>query len=455
MYERRAASAGPAAHGNEQRCALISSSTRAAFADPHGEAEFLTIGSQRMGQGQAAADGGHLAVDSRGSAGSPAAPLSKRGCSVPSAGASRALPQRVTIDPVVEEGHCGDRRRCCIGVWTTSTADVDRSTRNSLAGACWPCTNAKRSRRHAGAQAIGGQVDQPCKLGARRLAALEPDQLSISGNSDLCLLLGHRPPARELSIQCCADGRPGQTAAVRPRCSLRPADAIAGECPATASRLTDHRSTQRHPGKPSSPGYARRAVERRPRRAWPALLRITQAPSPDQPGLGRHGSQRLQFRLLPRLEHLIDRGCGLLNRSFSHVQLGPVVPGEQAPREDEFAADPLDVGIVAAVAARRRPASSPSIRCRVRRICASASGLIVRPTISGRCSLRETVELLSLGHDRHVGGLDAAVGEVDAGRCLGGPRHADQHDVGTLRDRRGPGRRRGSWRSRSRRCGRK
>ena len=36
------------------------------------------------------------------------------------------------------------------------------------------------------------------------------------------------------------------------------------------------------------------------------------------------------------------------------------------------------------------------------------------------------------GDDRHIGGLDAAIGEIDRGRALGGARNADQHHVGAF-----------------------
>ena len=35
-------------------------------------------------------------------------------------------------------------------------------------------------------------------------------------------------------------------------------------------------------------------------------------------------------------------------------------------------------------------------------------------------------------HDRHIGGLDAAIGEIDAGRGLGRAADAGQDDIGLI-----------------------
>ena len=123
------------------------------------------------------------------------------------------------------------------------------------------------------------------------------------------------------------------------------------------------------------------------------------------------------------------------------------MPGEQPAGEDELAADPLDVGIVAAIALTvafletQHPLTvAPDLRQRL--------GVDGQADDQRALQLGELVELLGLADDRHVGGLDPAMGEVDAGRRLGGARDADQDHVGTLEIVAAPGRRRAASRSR-------
>ena len=132
---------------------------------------------------------------------------------------------------------------------------------------------------------------------------------------------------------------------------------------------------------------------------------------------------------------LEDRRRGLLDRAPGHVDHRPAVAGEQAPGMDQLRPHPLELGIVALearAAARAAPRLERSCRSRFMRICTSGSGLIVRPTTSGRRQRLELGRQRAVGHHRHVGDLDAAVGEVDRGRRLRGARDADQHHVGLL-----------------------
>ena len=60
------------------------------------------------------------------------------------------------------------------------------------------------------------------------------------------------------------------------------------------------------------------------------------------------------------------------------------------------------------------------------------SALATRPTTNARCGLGQRVRQLDTGHQRHVGGLVAALGEIDAGRRLRGARNAEHDDVGRV-----------------------
>ena len=77
-----------------------------------------------------------------------------------------------------------------------------------------------------------------------------------------------------------------------------------------------------------------------------------------------------------------------------------------------------------------------SSRCALRpssrfcRICTMRSGVANRPTTSGCFSRFDLRRQRHARHQRHIAGLDAAIGEIDRGRRLRRPRHADQHDVG-------------------------
>ena len=66
------------------------------------------------------------------------------------------------------------------------------------------------------------------------------------------------------------------------------------------------------------------------------------------------------------------------------------------------------------------------------RICTMRSALANSPTTSGRRTVFERGRRRHARHQRNVGGLDAAVGEIDRGRRLRGPRHPDQDDIGIL-----------------------
>ena len=60
------------------------------------------------------------------------------------------------------------------------------------------------------------------------------------------------------------------------------------------------------------------------------------------------------------------------------------------------------------------------------------SAVAISPTISGFFASDQAVGHRHAEHDRDVGGLDAAIGEIDAGRRLRRPGNADQHDVGLV-----------------------
>ena len=60
------------------------------------------------------------------------------------------------------------------------------------------------------------------------------------------------------------------------------------------------------------------------------------------------------------------------------------------------------------------------------------SGLATRPTISGFRAVSRTAGGGTPGHERDVGGLDAAIGEIDGGRRLRGAADAHQDHVGLL-----------------------
>ena len=75
---------------------------------------------------------------------------------------------------------------------------------------------------------------------------------------------------------------------------------------------------------------------------------------------------------------------------------------------------------------------SLSVSRRLRRIWAMRSGLAIRPTTSGPSSFNKLGRRLEAGHQRDVGGLVAAIGEIDAGRRLRRPADADEDDVGLV-----------------------
>ena len=96
------------------------------------------------------------------------------------------------------------------------------------------------------------------------------------------------------------------------------------------------------------------------------------------------------------------RDSGDLLRDRVAIHIGRVVVGLQAERDG----------------------SGGSARC--------APALATRPTMSGLRVALEHRRQRHAGHQRNVGGLDAAVGEIDRRRRLRGAADAEQHHVGLL-----------------------
>ena len=69
---------------------------------------------------------------------------------------------------------------------------------------------------------------------------------------------------------------------------------------------------------------------------------------------------------------------------------------------------------------------------RLRRTCTSRSGDTHRPTISGPSARQQLRRQRHARHQRHIGGADAADGEIDTGRRLGGAAGAGQDDFGLV-----------------------
>ena len=60
------------------------------------------------------------------------------------------------------------------------------------------------------------------------------------------------------------------------------------------------------------------------------------------------------------------------------------------------------------------------------------SGLATRPTTKALMRLGQRLRRLDAGHQRQVGGLVAALGQIDAGGRLGGAGDAEDDDVGRV-----------------------
>ena len=187
------------------------------------------------------------------------------------------------------------------GVWTTTRRD---STSRSHTGSIVACADDEFEpwRRHARAQALGGKLSQAAQLGARSLAALQLQELRMTGDCGLGLLLDLRQPQ---------DGQPvlflprrrGRSPAGRSR--PHPAS---GRCDSwRGSRYQQSGRSRPEQQPPADPTAAGTAGARRWSRSEHGRPRARpHAPSPDQPGLRQGIGQSLELRLPARLQQLID-----------------------------------------------------------------------------------------------------------------------------------------------------
>ena len=132
------------------------------------------------------------------------------------------------------------------------------------------------------------------------------------------------------------------------------------------------------------------------------------------------------FDAMPPHQQLVDRGGGLLDRAAGHVDHRPMHARQRrgAPRAPRPAPPRYRCS--------RSPRCDRSMLSRLRRSWISRSGSLVSPTISGLLRLQQLRRQRHAGHKRHVRGLDAAIGEIEAGRGLRGARHADETDIGIV-----------------------
>ena len=151
------------------------------------------------------------------------------------------------------------------------------------------------------------------------------------------------------------------------------------------------------------------------------------------------GSRAVSARSPPRcsLSIWMMRGGGLLDRAARHVDDRPAMLG----------AEPAGLRHLLAHELRDRHSRSPRPGRAAAGGC-GGSGPAGSDPWSGRRPAGAWPRAAPAapgqsGHDRHVRRLDAAVGEIDAGRRLRGAGDADQDDVGLVVVRSSTGRRRG------------
>ena len=118
-----------------------------------------------------------------------------------------------------------------------------------------------------------------------------------------------------------------------------------------------------------------------------------------------------------------DGGRGLLDGAARHVDDRPAVAGAQAARVGDLVGDLRAIDVVVEVAVGHQAHA-------VAADLGDALGARHQADDEGRVRLGQRRRQLDAGHQRQVGGLVAALGEIDAGRRLGGARDAENDDVG-------------------------
>ena len=144
----------------------------------------------------------------------------------------------------------------------------------------------------------------------------------------------------------------------------------------------------------------------------------------------RHDTRRFRSQLLRPLARLLvqrhDRRGGFLDRAARHVDHRPVVAGAELARRGDLVGDRrlVDVGEIG----RGGVEAEDAVLAELDDALGAGDQADDQRMLGGFEFGRQR----NARHDRDVGGLDAAVGEIDRGRRLRRAADADQHDVGFL-----------------------
>ncbi len=228
------------------------------------------------------------------------------GCAVSNAGLGVPSPDRTAMPSLVTITRLPKKDALAIapvlpGVWTTTRRDsISRSHTGSIVA--WAMTNSSRDAGTPARKRSAARLSQSAQFGARSPAALELQELRMTSDCGLGLLLDFGQPQDGQSVQFLPRGE----VACQPAdldLTLRAADAIAGEARGSQQCGRGH-PEQQPPGDPTSTGTARTGDGRGSEHDRPkgAPSSAVTGPARLRQGIG----QSLELRLSARLQQLID-----------------------------------------------------------------------------------------------------------------------------------------------------
>src|SRR5713101_4379120 len=131
------------------------------------------------------------------------------------------------------------------------------------------------------------------------------------------------------------------------------------------------------------------------------------------------------FAAMTPHQQLVDRRRGLLDRAPGDVDDRPMMLGKDPPRLADLGADRLDIGVIGGliVVEHAEPVAAQMDQ---------PLGIIGQTDDQRFLRVQQFRGKRDARHERHIGGLDATIGEIQRGRRLRCPRHPDQADIGII-----------------------